>query len=344
MAKGHIENARQAVAKMIGCRIPDSIIFTSCGTESISQAFFIASEVQLNKNSHFIISGVEHSAVQETSEYHASKGSHISVVGVDGNGNLDLKQLRQLLTKTSKGSFVSLMLANNETGVIFPIAEIAEICKIHGVYLHVDAVQAAGKLPFNVEELGCHYLSLSAHKFHGPKGVGALYICPGAPKVSFIRGHQENGMRGGTENLPGIVGMGVAAESVVRSLSSDIERMKELRDRLESLVIDAIPGTAVNGDTASRLCNTSNIYFPGRNAANLVEQLSARGVYVSAGAACSTGGKPSHVLRAMGMSDERANASLRFSLSKSTTVQEIDLAVAAITIANSSSLTIYNVM
>jgi cysteine desulfurase len=138
--------------------------------------------------------------------------------------------------------------------------------------------------------------------------------------------------------------MGVAAESVVRSLSSDIERMKELRDRLESLVIDAIPGTAVNGDTASRLCNTSNIYFPGRNAANLVEQLSARGVYVSAGAACSTGGKPSHVLRAMGMSDERANASLRFSLSKSTTVQEIDLAVAAITIANSSSLTIYNVM
>jgi len=246
---------------------------------------------------------------------------------VDSEGALDLQKLEKEITGCS--AFVSVMIANNETGIIFPINQISEICKRHGAILHVDAVQAVGKLAIDVQSLDCDYLSLSAHKFHGPKGIGVLYIRENAPKSALIRGHQESLLRGGTENVPGIVGMATAIEILLRE-QGKTDSIRSLRDSLERNLLSEIPGATINGASAPRICNTCNIYIPERNAADLVESLSQLGVYVSAGAACTNSGKPSHVIQAMFHNRSRANSSIRLSLSWFTTAKEISLAVKAV--------------
>ena len=341
--RARVEQAREDVAAMIRCNSPSDIIFTSGGTESICHAFFIGLENQRQKDPHIVVSAVEHAAVLEVTSFYRSKGAHIDEVAVGRDGKLDFSNLEEVLAHSPRQTFVSIMLANNETGVLFPLPEVAELCKRYNAYLHVDAVQAVGKFPIDVSSLGCDYLSLSAHKFHGPKGIGALYIRNGAPRLSILKGHQENGARGGTENVPGIIGMGAASQAVMTSLEADIHRMRELRDKLEVAILRAVPVAEINGDRNNRLCNTSNIFFPGKNSASMVEQLSARGVYVSSGAACTTGKEPSHVLRAMGLSDKRANASLRFSVSKLSSDDDVTAAVDAVNQVFTSSLDVHEV-
>jgi cysteine desulfurase len=343
-ARIKVEKAREAVAALIGAPAPTDIVFTSGGTESIAQVFAIARrEAERRGNKPYIIhSSVEHAAVLDAAGRAAARGATVKSVTVDSHGNLNIDALGAALAVAPAGAFVFLMLANNETGVIFDIPQAAQLCHAHGAFLHVDAVQAAGKIALSVERLGCDYLSLSAHKFHGIKGAGAIYMRRGYPCAPLIAGHQEGGLRGGTENVPGIVAMGVAAKSVLENLEIDAGRVGALRDRLEIGVKSAIPGAAINGVEARRLPNTTNIFFPRKDAATLLERLSARGVYVSAGAACSTGGQPSHVLRAMGQSEARANASLRFSLSSFTTEEEIDAALTIVTEVVATSLDVFS--
>lgn len=336
-----VEDARASVAELITAKIPTEIVFTSCATESISQAFHIASTAFGKKPFQIVTSSVEHVAVLETAEHYRAHGAQITVISVDSKGNLDLQELSAALSKGT--AFVSLMLANNETGVIFPIQEAGVLCKRHQAIFHVDAVQGIGKTGVDVRELQCDYLSISAHKFHGPKGVGALYIRHGAPRAALIKGHQEDNTRGGTENVPGIVGMGVAAQAVRAGLPSDMKRMSELRDTLEQGILAAVPRSEVNGDTSRRLCNTTSIHFPKKNSAQLVERLSGQGLFISAGAACTTGGKPSHVLRAMGLGEERANGSLRFSVGKLTTQADIKSALQIVPEAVKASMDVFAV-
>ena len=335
-----VEQARALVAQLLGTTTPSEVVFTSSATESINHAFHIAWETFGTKGLHLVTSSVEHAAVLAAVEFYKAKGAACSTIPVDSAGRLDLAELDSALSKSP--AFVSLMLANNETGVIFPIDKISEICKSHGALLHVDAVQAVGKMRVNCRDLGCDYLSISGHKFHAPKGIGALVIGQRAPRTAWIKGHQESGARGGTENVPGIVGLGAAAEATISGLSTGIAMMTRLRDSLEKEILRLVSGSQVNGDVDQRVCNTSNIYFPRKNSANLVERLSAEAVYVSAASACTTGGKPSHVLRAMRLSQERGDASLRFSVSKMTTDAEVQYAIATIPRAVCSSLDVFS--
>ena len=341
--KAKIEQAREHLAALIGCQSPSEVIFTSGGTESINVAFFMAAQSWHGRIPHIVVSAVEHAAVLDAAKFYALQGVKIDIIGVDQHGNLDLDELRAVLAKASQGCLVSLMLANNETGTLFPIREIAQLCRQSRALFHVDAVQAMGKVKIDVKLIDCDFLSLSGHKFHGPKGVGALYLRHGIALQGMIKGHQENGLRGGTENVPGIIGMGVAAQAAFSIADEDFDRLKDLRNRLEFGILAAVPGAQVNGHQINRLCNTSNIFFPGKNAATLVEQLSSRGVHVSAGAACTTGGRPSHVLRAMGLGDERSNASLRFSLCQFTTPGEIEEVIPVVRHVVLSSPTVHAV-
>jgi cysteine desulfurase len=326
-----IEEARKIVGGLLGAANPSEIVFTSSGTESITHAFACAVESNQHKPTHFVLTTVEHSAVLKTAARWGTQGHKVSFVPVDNQGILDLDCLGRILSKTQR-AFVTVVLANNETGVIYPIKEIAALCHKHRALLHIDAVQAVGKMLINVRDIGCDYLSLSAHKFHGPKGAGALYIRTGAPRFPlFVGGHQEQGARAGTENVPGIVGLGVAAAINSRNLPADIRRITQLRDRLEWYILKGAPGSSVNGSQNRRLCNTTNIYFPERDSARLVEALGVKGIFVSSGAACSTGGAPSHVLQAMGFDAAHTNSSLRISLSKLTTARDITIAQQAIT-------------
>jgi cysteine desulfurase len=336
-----VEDARASVAALIEADAATAVVFTSCATESINHAFHSAFETLGRQQFHIVTSSVEHAAVLQSTEFYRSKGADVSVLGVDAQGNLNLEELDSALVRGP--AFVSLMLANNETGVIFPIEQAGEICRRRKAILHVDAVQAIGKLPVNFGQLRCDFLSLSAHKFHGPKGVGALFIRHGAPRIALLRGHQEGNARGGTENVPGIVGMGAAARIVKQGLVADVKRIAGFRDALESGILARVRGSEINGNSIRRLCNTTNIHFPKKNSAQLVERLSAQQVFVSAGAACTTGGKPSHVLKAMGLGDERANGSLRFSLSKLTTREEIERALALVPETIKSSLDVFAV-
>jgi cysteine desulfurase len=318
-----IEEARRLAADCIGARAPSEIIFTSGATESIALAF---SSAEPKTCAQFVLSTVEHSAVLDAAKRWAGD-RRVERIPVGIEGVLNLEQLEQAVARTP--SFVSVMQANNETGVIFDIAAIGRICRKHNARLHVDAVQAPGRLPINVADAHCDYLSLSAHKFHGPKGVGILYVREGAQVRPVMPGHRDRGFRGGTENTPAIAGLGAAVRALADWRRS-AERMRQLRDQLEQGILKAIPECAVNGAGADRLCNTSNIHFPHRDAADLVQSLSGRFVFVSAGAACSTGGEPSHVIQAMGLGRQRANSSLRFSLSRLTTAQEIEEAIAKV--------------
>ena len=319
LARKAIDEARARVAALIGAD-PEEVAFTGGGTESVNTA--LVSLDKLAGEGAAFVSAIEHSAVIRCAEH---LGRETRRLPVDRGGRLDLAALRENL---QDAAFISLMMANNETGVIQPLAETAAAAKERGIPVHSDAVQAVGKIPVDVRSLGVDLLSLSAHKFHGPKGVGALYIRRGLRFEPLIRGGgQEGGRRSGTENTAGIVGLGAAAEAARRDLAETAERLGKLRDRLESTLLETVEGVTVNGDRAHRLPNTSHLSFAGCDAAGLLILMDEAGVACSAGSACMSGKQqPSHVQLAMGIPPETARTSLRLSLSKRTSEDDIDRA------------------
>jgi cysteine desulfurase len=327
-ARRAVEHARGQVAKLIGAQ-PEEIVFTSGGTESNNAA--IRSALALRPDHRAILtSTVEHSAVEEVVKHHESTGYEARFNPVDSLGRLDLGAWRENLSRGGV-ALATLMWANNETGVISPLAEAAVLAAEHDVYFHTDAVQAAGKIPLRPGELPVHTLALSAHKLHGPKGIGALWIHRRARFLpSTFGGGQEHERRSGTENVPAIVGFGAAAE-LARSALDSRREIAALRDRFERGVTGAVPGVEINGDPDGRLPNTSNLYFPGVEGEGLLILLDEAGVCCSPGSACSTGQvKPSRIIRAMGHPNARARGSVRFSLSRLTTEAEIDAAIGAV--------------
>ena len=321
---GAIQTARENVANLIGAA-PKEIVFTSCGTESDGTAIRAAIESYPDKK-HLVTSRVEHPAIKNLYEALSKKGYRTTFVPVDRNGELDIDYLYDNLSDDT--AIVSLMWANNETGVIFPIEEISREIKSRGILFHTDAVQTVGKIPINVSETGVDMLSLSGHKFHSPKGIGALYIRRGTKFSPFmIGGHQEWGRRGGTENTASIIGMGKAAELAAAHLAqNDYERIGRLRDRLEQTLLDTVPNAMVNGKTAKRLPNTSSVAFEYVEGEAILLMLNEFGICASSGSACTSGSlEPSHVLRAMGVPFTAAHGSIRFSLSRYSTENEIDV-------------------
>lgn len=320
-----VNQARQRVAALLGCD-PNEIVFTSCGTEGDSTAIRSALEAQPEKR-HLVTTKVEHPAVLNLCNHLVKKGYHLTLLGVDSQGRLDLDELRASLRDDT--ALVSVMYANNETGTVFPIAEIAEIVKSRGITLHTDAVQAVGKIPLDLGQLPVDYLVLSGHKVHAPKGIGALYVRRGTPFRPFlIGGHQEKGRRGGTEAVPSIIGLGKACELAGAHLAEENTRVKALRDRLQAGLLAGVPESRLNGDPAQRLPNTVNISFKfveGEAILLLMDQL---GICASSGSACTSGSlEPSHVLRAMGVPFTFAHGSVRFSLSRFNTEAEVDYVV-----------------
>ncbi|MFQ5423080.1 MAG: cysteine desulfurase family protein [Phycisphaerae bacterium] len=323
-ARHAIETAREQVATLVGAR-PRGIVFTSGGTESDNLAIRGVLAACPSKR-HVVTTAVEHVAVHGLCRRFADQGYGVTFVGVDAGGRLDLDAFGAALTDDTV--LASVMHANNETGVIFPIGEVAERCAARGVPLHVDAVQSAGKIEIDVRGLGVALASFSAHKMHGPQGVGALYVGPGVRMRSqLVGGHQERDLRPGTENVAGIVGFGRAAELAQRRLP-EMTCVAALRDRLEGGILARIDFAGVNGDRAVRVPNTTNIAFAGLEAEAVLIALSEAGVCAASGSACSSGAiEPSHVLAAMGIDDRAANGSVRFSLSHDTTEDEIDRAL-----------------
>jgi len=320
-----IKEARARVADLIGAQA-EEIVFTSCGTESDSTAIWAALRANPGKR-HVITSNVEHPAVKNLCEYLARNGYRVSYVPVDKKGLLDVDALYSKLDDET--AIVTLMWANNETGVIFPVEEVAERVRKRGAVFHTDAVQAVGKLPINMGENDIAMLSLSGHKLHAPKGVGALYIRKGTKFAPFLLGgHQEHGRRGGTENVAAIVGLGKAAELAAAKMEEENTRVKALRDRLENGLIQAIPNAIVNGDLEKRLPNTSSIAFEFVEGESILLMLDEFGICASSGSACTSGSlEPSHVLRAMDVPFTAAHGSIRFSLSVYNNQEEIDLVI-----------------
>ena len=323
-----LECARAQVAALLQAD-PQEIVFTSGGTESINLAIRGTLAAQPAKR-HVVTSAVEHSAVQRLCAQLVREGYRVDAVGVDAEGRLDLAELETRITPET--ALVSVMHANNETGVLFDVERVCAAAGRHGVRVHVDAVQSAGKIPLDIRSWPVHLLSLSAHKLHGPKGVGALYVRPRTRLVPLLAGGgQERNLRAGTENVPGIIGFGVAAEAAADEARTGIETVRRLRDDLEARILAAIPLARVNGAGADRLGNTSNIGFRRLQSEALLILLSERGICVSAGSACSSGSlEPSHVLQAMHVDPEIAHGAVRFSLSRFTTPAEIDRAVTAL--------------
>jgi len=321
---GAIKTARESVASLIGA-LPEEIIFTSCGTESDSTAIRAAVESYPDKK-HLVTSRVEHPAVKNLYEALSKKGYRTTFVPVDHSGRLDIDYLCNSLSDDT--AIVSIMWGNNETGVIFPVDEISQEVKSRGILFHSDAVQAVGKIPINVAETGVDMLSLSGHKFHAPKGIGALYIRKGTKFAPFlIGGHQERGRRGGTENTASIIGLGKAAELAAGHLAQNgYEHVSRLRDKLEQTLLDKIPNAMVNGDPSNRLPNTTSIAFEYVEGEAILLMMNEYGICASSGSACTSGSlEPSHVLRAMGVPFTAAHGSIRFSLSRYNTEKEIDI-------------------
>jgi cysteine desulfurase len=322
-----LDTAREQVASLINCA-PDELIFTSCGSESINSAILSAVSIDPDKT-HIVTTAVEHSATIKLCEHLARRGYEITWLPVDHLGRLDLERLERAIRPDT--ALVSLLWANNETGVLFPIRDIARITNAQKVALHVDAVQAVGKLPLNVDELGVQFLSLSGHKVHCPKGVGALYIGKRTRFTPWLRGSQENGRRGGTQNVSSIVGLGKAAELAASHLNEDSPRAGAMRDRFETAILASVPGTEINGDRDHRLPNTTNIAFEGIESEGALMLLDERGIYCSAGSACTSGSvHPSHVLKAMGFSNHRARSSLRFSFGRFNTDEQVNAACVSV--------------
>lgn len=320
-----IEIARERVAALLGCS-PSEIVFTSGGTESDNAALNSASQLDPSRR-HLVTTAVEHSAIRKHCDHLVTLGYEVTVVSVDEEGNLDLAELENALRPET--ALVSVMWANNETGVLFPVEKIAALAREKRVLFHTDAVQAVGKIPSRLKDLSANFCSVSAHKFHGPKGVGALYVDRrSAFRASSFGGGQENQRRAGTENVASIVGFGKAAEIAAAKLEDEQKRIRAMRDRFEEGILAAVPDSFVNGNRTARLPNTSSLSFAGIESEGALVLLDQQNLCCSAGSACHTGSlHPSHVLRAMNLSDERLRSSLRFSFSRFNTETEVDRAL-----------------
>ena len=322
-ARGAVEQAREQVAELLNCR-PAEIVFTSGGTEGDNLALFGL----VKPGDHVITSAVEHHAVLNAGKRLEEIGCEVTYLPVDGNALIDPDDVRRAIRPNTK--LISIIFANNETGVLQDVNEIGKIAAEADVYFHTDAVQAAGKVPIDVKEIRCDLLTLTAHKMHGPQGAGALYVRRGTLlQPMFYGGRHERSRRAGTENLPGVVGLGKAAEIARQGFTNgSVEGIAALRDRLESTIVDTIDQASVNSAGAPRVPNTTNVVFDCLEGEAMVIALDLKGLSVSTGAACSSGAiEPSHVLTAMGLSPERARASLRFSLGKQNTADDIDFAL-----------------
>lgn len=326
--KGVIETARGQVAELIGASGRE-IIFTSCATESNNAAIHAALKANPGKR-HIVTSAVEHSSVLNYCMTLEKDGYRVTHLPVDRDGLLKPADVENAITDAT--AVVSLMWANNETGVLFPVKEIAEICRTRGVLCHCDAVQAAGKVDIDVRTVQADYLSLTGHKFHAPKGVGALYVRRKSPFSPYLHGgHQERNLRGGTENVALIVGMGKAAELSRKQLPGYQKKVRPLRDALEEGILNSIPNTELNGHKTQRLANTTNITFPGIESEALLILLDQEGVCASSGSAClADSDEPSHVVKAMKPESTASRQMIRFSLDAGDTAAEIKTAVAAV--------------
>lgn len=321
-----VERARESVAELVGCRAAE-VVFTSGGTEADNLALF----GMMGKGDHVVTSTIEHHAVLNSAKRLEELGCEVTYVPVDGQGRVDPADIRRALRPNTK--LISVMMANNETGVLQPVEEIGKVAAEADVYFHTDAVQAAGKVPIDVQRIGCGLLSISGHKMHAPQGTGALYVRKGTLlHPLFYGGNHERARRAGTENVPGIIGLGKAAEMAVAALAGgEMERLGALRDRIQKTVLESIEATGVNGAGASRVPTTTNLYFDFIEGEAMVIALDLKGLAISTGAACSSGAiEPSHVLTAMGLRPERARGSLRLSLGKQNTAEDVDFALSVL--------------
>lgn len=320
-----VRQAREQVAALLGCH-PSEIIFTSCGTEADSTAI-LGTLAAVPHRRKVITTRVEHPAVLTVCRDLENRGYHVIELGVDEQGRLDLGELESQLDDDT--AIVTIMAANNETGTIFPIEKIAEMVTERGITFHTDAVQIVGKIPLNLSETPIHLLSLSGHKLHAAKGVGVLYVRKGTRIAPFLLGgHQEGGRRAGTENVPGIVGLGKACELAARYMDDENTRVKALRDKLESAILASCPDSRINGDPENRLPNTTNISFEYIEGEAILLMLDRFGICASSGSACTSGSlEPSHVLRAMGVPFTAAHGSIRYSLSRYNTEDEVDFTI-----------------
>lgn len=320
-----VEKARQQVATLLGAH-PDEIVFTSCGTESDSTAMFSALR-SFPERRHIITSKVEHPAIinlTESLEVMTGRRYRVTALKVDSTGMIDLKEYEDALSDDT--AIVSMMWANNETGNIYPVKEMAQMAKERGILFHTDSVQAVGKVPINLAELDVDFLSMSGHKLHAPKGTGILYVRRGTPYVPFLTGgHQESGRRAGTENVASIVALGKACEMAGEHMEEENTRVKALRDRLETGLLQSIPKSILNGNREHRLPNTANISFEMVEGEAILLHMNLYNICASSGSACTSGSlEPSHVLRAMGVPFTAAHGSVRFSLSTYNTEEEVD--------------------
>jgi cysteine desulfurase len=315
-----LDQARERVAGLLGCE-PAEIVFTSCGTESTNAAINSALLMDRDRQ-HLVTTRVEHSATLKHCEALAKRGTEVTWLGVDERGQIDLQELERAIRPDT--ALVTVMWANNETGVLFPIEEIAAVVRAKGTLFHTDAVQTIGKVPVRLADAKINFLSLSGHKLHCPKGVGVLYVNRRTKFAPYlIGGGQETGKRAGTENVASVVGLGKACEIAGEFMEHEATEVRGMRDEFESGVLARVEGSQVNGDTANRLPNTSNLAFEGIDSEGVLMLLDQHGVCCSSGSACTTGAvHASHVLKAMGFSDDRARASLRFSFSRFNTREE----------------------
>jgi len=322
-AKAAVETAREQVARLINAR-PSEIVFTSGGTEADNAALVGIVEAARSETKHIVTTAIEHHAVLHTAKALEKKGVQVTYVRVGPSGVADPADIERAIRPETV--LVSVMHANNELGTIQPIEDIGRIAREHDIYFHTDAVQTVGKIPVDVEKLGVDLLSLSAHKLHGPKGVGALYVRKGTILRALMHGgHHERDRRPGTENVTGIVGLGKAAELAREHLDTEGRRIAALRDRLEEGILHSVPLSAINGDPARRLPTTTNLRFDYIEGEGFVIAMDLRGVACSTGAACSSGSlEPSHVLSAVGLRPEQARSSIRFSLGRFNTAEDID--------------------
>lgn len=323
-----IEKAREHVAQAMNTA-PENIIFNSCATEgnnAILKGYWINYKQKMQKN-HIIISAVEHPAVYNTGLYLAKNGFELTIVPVDGKGRINLDEIRKSIKENT--GLISVMMVNNETGNIYPVKEIARIAKERGILFHTDAVQAAGKIPVDVQDINADFITISAHKFYALKGCGAMFVRKGLKIWPFITGgHQEGAKRGGTENIVGIIAMGEALKLAVSEMAAERERIGGLRDMLEKRILAEIPYTVINGDVDNRLYTTSNISFRFIEGEGILLKLDYDGIAVSTGSACSSGSlEPSHVITAMCVDVEDAHSSIRFSLGRETTEEDINYTV-----------------
>ncbi len=324
--KKAVEEAREKIAKLLNCATLE-VIFTSSGTESDNHAIKGLAYARRDKGNHIITTRVEHPAVLNTVKHLAKEGFEATYLNVDSDGMIDLDELKGAITP--KTILITVMFANNETGVIFPVEEIGNIAKERGITFHTDAVQAAGKVPIDSQRLNADLLSISGHKLYGPKGVGMLFARRGVRLVPLIHGgHHERNRRGGTENVAGVVGLGKACEIAARDMARETEEMLKLRERLEKGLLGKIPHVKVNGHIEKRLPNTANLSFEFVEGESLLLNLDMKGIAASSGSACTSGSlEPSHVLLAMGSTPELSHGSVRFSLGRSNTVEDIDFLI-----------------